>query len=244
MGFLWLGHKKLFRFHLIHQEQSSLTPKTAIWKGHIYTAPVDSPRWACPATVLAQAPDMTKEAMLEVDLPAQMVRVIFKLDCLWHRHIYHTYAVKSVVKEHQHLLLCGGATVSTQFTDTSVLERRPVAIQAPGHPLTKDSSERPQKTNYFIRSVPNQWRNWAIRADALNPSVNQRVLTALSCATHSLTPTLLLNIPLQSPPVSVFQEKRPGLEPKAVSLSKVPRLSYSTKWFREKEQGRLIPLYK
>lgn len=78
---------------------------------------------------------MTKEAMLEVDLPAQMVRVIFKLDCLWHRHIYHTYAVKSVVKEHQHLLLCGGATVSTHFTDISVLERRPVAIQAPGHPL-------------------------------------------------------------------------------------------------------------
>lgn len=135
MGFLWLGHKKLFSFHLIHKEQSSFTPKTAIWKGHIYTAPVDSPRWACPATVLAQAPDMTKEAMLEVDLPAQMVSVIFKLDCLWHRHIYHTYAVKSVVKEHQHLLLCGGATVSTHFTDISVLERRPVAIQAPGHPL-------------------------------------------------------------------------------------------------------------
>ena len=220
MGLLWLGHKKPSSFHLIHQEQSSLTPKTAIWKGHMYTAPVDSPRWACPATVLAQAPDVTKEAMLEVDLPGQMVRVIFKLDCLWLHHIYHTYAVKSVLKEHQHLLLYGGATVSTQFTDISVLERRPVAIQAPGHPLTRDSSEGPQKTNNFIRSVPNQWRNWAIRADTLNPSVNQRVLTTLGCATHSMTPALLLNIPLQSPPVSIFQEKWQWLEPKVVSLFK------------------------
>ena len=43
----------------------------------MYTAPVKFP---------AQALHVTEEAILEVDLPAQMVRAISDLDRWWHHH--------------------------------------------------------------------------------------------------------------------------------------------------------------
>lgn len=64
----------------------------------MYTAPVKFP---------AQAQHVTKEAVVEVDLPAQMVRAISDLDRWWHHRWYHICVVRSVVKERQHLLLCG-----------------------------------------------------------------------------------------------------------------------------------------
>lgn len=81
---------------------------------------------------------MTEEAVLEVDLPAQMVRAISDLDCWWSLLISHLHGQISC-EEISHLLLWEGAAVSTHFTDLSVLEGGLLQYQLLATPLTRKS---------------------------------------------------------------------------------------------------------